>query len=198
MTEEWTFDDIGPQRVYHYYEPKSRMRAVLAIDTLQFRYSAGGIRMLPDISVAEIVLLARAMTYKYAWLDLNCAGSKAGIWFDPQTQDREAVLRAFGEAVAPLLQTRAYMGGADMGTSDEDVEIIYAAAGVKSESGGLSSRRLHGLRPEELVTGFGVIKSAARASEILGWSLGDASVAIEGLGKVGAGCLRQASRKFLG
>ncbi len=192
MTEEWSFDDIGPQRVHHYYEPKSGMRAVLVIDTLQFRYSAGGIRMLPDISVTEVVLLARAMTYKYAWLDLHCAGSKAGIWFDPETQDREAVLRAFGEAVAPLLQTRAYMGGADMGTSEEDIEIIYAAAGLKSETTGLSSKRLHGLALEELVTGFGVIKAAAKAAEILGRSLWDASVAIEGLGKVGAGCLRQA------
>jgi glutamate dehydrogenase/leucine dehydrogenase len=193
LTEEWTFDDIGPQRIYRYYEPQSGMRAVLVIDTMQFEYSAGGIRMLPDISVAEVVLLARAMTYKYAWLDLNCAGSKVGIWFDPQTQDREAVLRAFGEAVAPLIQTRAFMGGADMGTSDEDVAIIYAAAGAKSEDGGsLSSRRVDGLTMEELVTGFGVVKSAAKAVEILGRSLRDASVAIEGLGKVGAGCLRQA------
>ena len=152
MTDEWTFDDIGPQRVYHYYEPKSGMRAVLAIDTMQFENSAGGIRMLPDISVAEVVLLARAMTYKYAWLDLNCAGSKVGIWFDPQTQDREAVLRAFGEAVAPLIQTRAFMGGVDMGTVEEDVELIYEAAGVKSEGGALSSRRVDGLTMDETDT----------------------------------------------
>ncbi len=194
MTEEWSFDDIGPQRVYQYYEPRSGMRAVLVIDTTQFRNSAGGVRMLPDISVAEIVLLARAMTHKFAWLDLNCSGAKAGIWFDPQRQDRGAVLRAFGEAVAPLLQTRAYMCGVDMGTFDEDIEAIYAAAGAPSTDGGALSwsRKIDGLTLDELVTGFGVIKSAGKAAEITGRSLGDASVAIEGLGKVGAGCLRQA------
>jgi len=188
------FDDVGPQRIYHYYEPDSGMRAVLVIDHTQFRYTAGGVRMLPDITLAEMALLARAMTYKYAWLDLNCGGAKAGIWFDPQTQDRQAVLRAFGEALAPLLQTRAYMCGGDMGTSYEDIEVIHRAAGLEGGEGGpaFGGKRLHGLTLDELVTGYGVIKAARRAAELLGRSLQGASIAIEGFGKVGAGCLRQA------
>ncbi len=191
MSNGLTFDDIGPQRVYQFYEPESGMRAVVVIDTTQFRYSGGGVRMLPDVSLGEIALLARAMTYKFAWLDLNISGAKAGIWFDAQRQDRQAVLRAFGEAAAPLLQTRAYMCGVDMGTSYEDIEVIGAVAGLPGEADSLAAKRLHGLTMEELVTGYGVIKSARRAAEMLGRSLEGASIALEGLGKVGAGCLRQ-------
>ena len=191
MSNDFAFDDIGPQRVYQYYEPRSGVRAVVVVDTIQFRYSGGGLRMLPDISLGEIALLARAMTYKFAWLDLNVAGAKAGIWFDARTQDRQAVLQAFGGATASLLQTRAYMCGPDMGTSYEDIEVIRAAAGLPGEVNTLAAKRLHGLSMEELLTGYGVIKSAHRAAEVLGRSLEGASIALEGLGKVGVGCLRQ-------
>jgi glutamate dehydrogenase (NAD(P)+) len=192
LSNDLPVDDIGPQRVYQYYEPKSGMRAAVVIDTTQFRYSGGGVRMLPDVSLGEIVLLARSMTYKFAWLEMNVAGAKAGIWFDAEKQDRGAVLRTFGEAAAPLLQTRAYMCGPDMGTSHEDIEAIRTAAGLPGESDSLAAKRVHGLTMEELLTGYGVIKSARRAVEMLGRSLKGASIALEGLGKVGAGCLRQA------
>lgn len=191
MKDDLTFDDIGPQRVLQYYEPKSGMRAVVVIDTAQFPHSGGGLRMLPDVSVSEIALLARAMTYKFAWLDLNVAGAKAGIWFDARTQDRQAVLRAFGEATASLLETRAYMCGVDMGTSHEDLQTVRTAAGLPAESDSLAARRRDGLTMEELVTGYGVIKSARRAAELLGRPLEGASIALEGLGKVGVGCLHQ-------
>ena len=191
MGNELTFDDIGPQRVYEYYEPRSGMRAAVVVDTTQFRYAGGGVRMLPDVSLGELALLARAMTYKFAWLDLNVAGAKAGIWLDAERQSRQAVLQAFWDAAAPLLQTRAYMCGGDMGTSHEDIEVIRAAAGLPAETDSLAGKRLHGLSMEELLTGYGVMKSARRATEILGRSLEGASIALEGLGKVGAGCLRQ-------
>ena len=195
MSNDLTFDDIGPQRVYQYYEPRSGMRAVVVIDSTQFGNSGGGVRMLPDVSLGEIALLARAMSYKFAWLDLKVAGAKAGIWFDPQRQDREAVLEAFGEAAAPLLQTRAYMCGVDMGTSYEDMEVIRGAAGLPGEANSLAARRLHGLSMEELVTGYGVMASARRAGEMVGRSLEGASIVLEGLGKVGAGCLCQARQE---
>jgi glutamate dehydrogenase (NAD(P)+) len=192
MSDELTFDELGPQRVFRYYEPRSGMRALVIIDTVQFRYSAGGLRMLPDISPGEIALLARSMTYKFAWLDMNVGGAKAGIWFDAESQDRGALLQAFGEAAAELLRARAYMCGVDMGTYHEDLEVVRAAAGMPEETDDLAARRLHGLCMEELVTGYGVIKSARRAAELLGRPLEGASIALEGLGKVGAGCLRQA------
>jgi glutamate dehydrogenase (NAD(P)+) len=193
MNGEFTFDEIGPQRIYHYYAPESRMRAVIVIDTKQFPHAGGGLRMLPDVSVEEVALLARAMTYKFAWLDLNIAGGKGGIRFDPATQDRDTVLAAFGREAAPLLQSREFMFGVDMGTSTDDMDTIRAAAGMPPESGGLAAKMRDGLTMEELVTGYGVVKAARKALEIAGRSLDGAAVALEGLGKVGTGCVRQAT-----
>jgi glutamate dehydrogenase (NAD(P)+) len=173
------------------------MRAVLVIDHAQFHNGGGGVRMLPDISLGEMVLLARAMSYKFAWLDLNASGAKAGIWFDAARQDKQAVLRAFGQAAAPLLQSRAYLCGVDMGTSFEDLEVIREAAGLEPDVDSLANKRLHGLTMEELVTGFGVIKSARRAAGVVGLNLDECTLAIEGFGKVGAGCLREAMEEGL-
>jgi len=82
-----------------------------------------------------------------------------------------------------------------MGTSYEDMEVIRGAAGLPGEADSLAARRLHGLSMEELVTGYGVMVSARRAGEMVGRSLEGASIALEGLGKVGAGCLRQARQE---
>jgi glutamate dehydrogenase (NAD(P)+) len=190
-----TFDDIGPERIHHFYDPASGMRAALVIDTTLFRFSGGGVRMLPDISLEEVASLARAMTYKFAWLDVPVAGAKAGVWFDPASQDRDAVLEAFGRAAAPLLQTRAYMCGADMGTDHHDVRRIRAAAGLPEEKTPLAIKQVEGLALEELVTGYGVIRAARTALELRGRGLADATLAVEGFGKVGAGCVRQGQRE---
>jgi len=45
--------------------------------------SAGGTRLAPDVSVAEVALLARAMTYKFASLGDRVAGAKGGVRRDP-------------------------------------------------------------------------------------------------------------------
>ena len=84
-------DATGPERILSFYDPASQMRAVIVIDTTAFGMSAGGVRMLPDLSVEEMIRLARAMTYKYLMLEFPAGGAKAGIWYDPATQDRQAV-----------------------------------------------------------------------------------------------------------
>ena len=45
--------------------------------------SAGGTRLAPDVSVAEVALLARAMTYKFAALGQRVGGAKAGVRGNP-------------------------------------------------------------------------------------------------------------------
>ena len=45
--------------------------------------SAGGTRLAPDVSVAEVAVLARSMTYKFAALGQRVGGAKAGVRGNP-------------------------------------------------------------------------------------------------------------------
>jgi glutamate dehydrogenase/leucine dehydrogenase len=45
--------------------------------------SAGGTRLAPDVTTAEVAMLARAMTYKFAALGADVGGAKAGLIGDP-------------------------------------------------------------------------------------------------------------------
>ena len=182
-------DDSGPERIISFYDPLSGMRAVLVIDTTTFGISAGGIRMLPDLSLSEMVHLARAMTYKYLMLEVHCGGAKAGVWYDPTTQDRKAVWGAFLQALRPFVEKRIYLPGTDMGTTEEDFQPLYAD-GTRHRSGGLLKQVVDGLPLEDQLTGFGVVESALAAAEFFDIPVNGATVAIEGFGKVGGGAAR--------
>ena len=183
----------GSERLLSFYDPSSRMRAVIVIDTTAFGVSAGGVRMLPDLSLTEMIRLARAMTYKYLMLEVRCGGAKAGVWYDPATQDRAAVWQAFLSALRPLVEQRLYLPGTDMGTTDEDFRPLYKE-GAGSRTGGLLTQVVEGLTLEDQLTGFGVVESLRVAAEFFGTPLNEATVAIEGFGKVGGGAARFCSR----
>lgn len=182
------FDDLGPERIFHYYDPVSRLRAVVVIDTTRFGLTAGGVRMAADLTLTEIVRLARAMSYKFAMLDLPCGGAKAGIWLDPSAPARPQVMRAFLEAIRPLVESRAYMAGADMGTSAADFSPLHGG----SQSFG--ERDYEGMPLEDQATGYGVVVAAGAACECLELPMQAAAVAIEGFGKVGAGAAKYFAR----
>lgn len=182
-------DASGPERIFSFYDSSSCMRAVLVIDTTAFGISAGGIRMLPDLSLSEMVRLARAMTYKYLMLEVDCGGAKAGVWYDPATQDRNAVWGAFLHALQPFVDKRLYLPGTDMGTTEEDFQPLYAD-GTRHRSGGLLKQVVDGLPLEDQLTGFGVVESARAAAEFFDIPVNSATVAIEGFGKVGGGAAR--------
>ena len=55
-------DDLGPIKIVHIYDPKSGLKAVVAVDNVARGPSIGGIRMAPDVSAEEAFRLARAMS----------------------------------------------------------------------------------------------------------------------------------------
>jgi len=183
----------GPERILSFYDPASRMRAVIVIDTTALGVSAGGVRMLPDLSLTEMIRLARAMTFKYLMLEVRCGGAKAGVWYNSATQDRTAVWQAFLNALRPFVEQRLYFPGTDMGTTEEDFRPLYAD-GARLRSGGLLTRVVDGLSLEEQLTGFGVVESLRVATDFWGVALRGATVAIEGFGKVGGGAARFCAR----
>lgn len=184
-------DDIGPERVHCLYDPKSGMRAFVAIDTTRFMVSGGGVRMAEDVSLSEVVRLARAMTLKYAMLDMPCGGAKAGIVLDPANPSRGEVIAAFVRAIKPLAESGQFMPGPDMGTSGEDFAPLWANRMTKD----LGAEIYEGTPLEAQLTGAGVVAAAKAACEVMSRPLRGATVAIEGFGKVGAGAAKFFTRE---
>lgn len=70
---------MGPEKVVCVSDRKSGMRGVLVVDNSARGVGKGGTRMSPNLSVMEVVRLARTMTWKWAAVDLFHGGAKAGI-----------------------------------------------------------------------------------------------------------------------
>ena len=75
------------------------LRAFIAIHDTTLGPSCGGVRIWPfkteDEAVADVLRLARAMTYKSAAAGLHLGGGKGLIMADPHTGKSEALLRAY-------------------------------------------------------------------------------------------------------
>jgi glutamate dehydrogenase (NAD(P)+) len=165
----------------------------LAFDLPGAALSAGGTRLAPDVSAAEVALLARAMTYKYAALRWQVGGAKAGVRGDPADRAGKAVLMArFCAEVAPLVNAGRFVTGPDMGTSEEDFEPLRQGRAVPSAMGAV----LGGVPFEDVLTGYGVAAAAEAAlGAEWGWGWDGRSAAIEGFGKVGGGVAREVIRR---
>lgn len=143
--------------------------------------SMGGLRMLPDVTLEELRLLARSMTLKYAFLGLPQGGAKAGLRFDPEAsqEERRAALRCFAQAAEPLLRAHLYVPNADMGTTYEDIRYLLRSVGLRPNA--------HDTRHSDsgYYTAHSVLACAREGAASLGFDLAGSSIAIEGFGHVG-------------
>jgi len=158
------------------------LKGYLAIDSTINGCCCGGLRMASDLSPTTLAEVARVKTLKYGFLGLPLGGAKAGITADPEmpTEKKRELLKNFGQALRPLLQTRSYVPGGDIGTSEDDIRFMLTANGLK-------------VLPRSLIfqlsgfyTGITVFAAAIRAAQHIGLDLSRASVAIEGFGSVGS------------
>jgi glutamate dehydrogenase (NAD(P)+) len=155
--------------------------------------SAGGTRLAPDVSPAEVALLARAMTYKYGALGEEIGGAKAGLRADPADRAAKPALMArFCEEVGPMVAAGRFLTGPDMGTSEQDFAALRQQRAVPTAMNAV----VGGLPFEDLLTGYGVAAAAdAALSAKWGWGWDGRSVAIEGFGKVGGGVACEVARR---
>jgi len=147
--------------------------------------AAGGTRLADDVTVDELALLARAMTYKMATYEARIGGAKAGI--RPRLLDtRTETLDRYVAEVRPLVESGRFLTGADLGTRASDFAALHAG-----DLPSVFDHVVDGVGFEELVTGRGVV-AAARA-----WlgSLEGRTVAVEGFGNVGHGVAREVVRQ---
>lgn len=148
--------------------------------------SAGGTRVADDVTVDEVALLARAMTYKFAVFEDRLGGAKAGI--RPRLLDSHAETMArYCEEIRPMVESGRFATGADLGTTTADFAPLLPA----DASARVIDARVGDVAFEELVTGRGVVAAAAA------WlgGLEGRTVAVEGFGAVGGGVAREVQRQ---
>lgn len=97
---------------------------------------AGGTRLAPDVTIAEVALLARAMTYKFAALGDRVGGAKAGVVGDPADRTARAGLMArYCTEIRPLADAGRFLTGPDMGTFEEDFRLLRERRAVPAALG---------------------------------------------------------------
>jgi glutamate dehydrogenase (NAD(P)+) len=154
---------------------------------------AGGTRLAPDVTVAEVALLARAMTYKFAALGDRVGGAKAGVLGDSADRvARAGQMARYCAEIRPLADAGRFLTGPDMGTFEEDFRLLRERRPAPAAFGAVVA----GVPFEDLLTGYGVVVAAEAALRAgPGGGLQDRSVAIEGFGKAGGGAAREVTSR---
>ncbi len=156
---------------------------VIVVDSTQRGPALGGCRwrVYPDRRAARMDAeqLARAMTRKAAMARLSLGGGKAVVVGDPRIRTHEQLV-AFGRFVDSL--DGRYITGADMGTGEEAMASIREAT---LHVTGLP-KRLGGFGDPGPFTALGVHMAMERACEHAEIELSGATVAVQGVGNVGA------------
>lgn len=162
------------------------LRAIIGIHDTTLGPAIGGTRMYPyakeEDAVEDVLRLSEGMTYKCAAAGSNFGGGKAVLWADPDTDKSEELFRALGMHVQAL--GGRFVTGTDVGTGAYD--FVWA----REETGYLVAlpEEYGGSGDSSITTAFGCWKGIkACIEEVTGdASLKGRSVAVQGLGKVGA------------
>jgi valine dehydrogenase (NAD+) len=167
------------------HDAASGLRAIVAVHSTALGPALGGTRFVPypdlDAALADVLDLARAMTYKNALAGLPHGGGKAVIVGDPHRDKTPDRLRAYGHLVASL--GGRYVTACDVGTYVEDMDVV---ATVNPWTTGRSPAQ-GGAGDSGDLTAVGVHHAMKAVAEHL-WgtpSLADRRVGILGVGKVG-------------
>jgi leucine dehydrogenase len=187
----------GYERVVIGVDQDTGYHGIVCIHSTALGPAVGGTRFWSYQSeheaIADVLRLARGMTYKNALAGLPCGGGKSIIMRQGDVRDRESIFRAHGRLVNSL--AGKYITAEDVGTSPADMEFILKetahVAGLMNRSGDPSPKTARGV--------FRAMQAAAKYR----WgsdSLRGKTVAIQGCGHVGyylAGELARAGAQLL-
>lgn len=150
--------DNGPENIIFFNNPTFNMKSVLVIDNSVYGTPAGGVRLAPDITVDEIVRLARAMTLKFCTYKIPAGGAKAGIWGNPLDVEKKNILvTTFADSIESFIKNYLYYPGPDMGTDENDLLKIFKVVGLPNLAPKKIGLFKHKVPVEELFTGYGVV-----------------------------------------
>lgn len=151
----------------------------LAIDSVFSGRCCGGIRMGADVTHREVRGLAHAMSHKFAFMNMPIGGAKSGIFCPPDADRAERIrrLEIFGRRLSPVLRG-FYATGGDIGVGPEDVAIVKRSAGLPVKVNAGTYRGGY-------YTAFGVYVNIVTWLAHAGISASEATVLLQGYGKVG-------------
>ncbi|HEX2561961.1 Glu/Leu/Phe/Val dehydrogenase [Phenylobacterium sp.] len=175
----------GHEGVHAFFDPASGLKAIVAVHSTARGPAAGGCRMWPyasaEAALEDALRLSRAMSYKNAMADLELGGGKAVIIGDPRTAKTPALFEAFGAAVDSL--GGRYWTAEDVGVSPAD---LAHARNRSTFVAGLDHHPAASGDPSP-VTAEGVFRGVRLCvARALGKELSQVTVAIQGVGHVGA------------
>ena len=174
----------GHQELAVWTDPKTGLKAFIAIHDTTLGPALGGTRIWPhatnDEAIMDVLRLSKAMTYKAAAAGLPLGGGKGLILADPRTDKTEAMFRSYGRFVDSL--HGRYVTTEDVGATAQDMEWISHetkhVVGLSEAMGGSGN--------PAVVTGYGV-HQGMRAAALAVWgdeSLEGKTVALQGYGNV--------------
>jgi leucine dehydrogenase len=182
------------EEVLYGYDPVSGLKAIVAIHSTALGPALGGTRFYPYSSEADalrdVLRLAKGMSYKSAAAGLDLGGGKAVIIGDPTKIKTERLLRSFGRVIDSL--GGRYVTAEDVGTTTAD--MITIATETKWVTG---LPGIHGGSGDPSpATARGVMGAMRAVAERL-WDtddLTDRTVAVQGVGKVGASLVERLTK----
>jgi leucine dehydrogenase len=177
------FEDHEGLHAFH--DKVSGLNFLIAIHSTALGPAGGGVRMWPypddQAAIDDALRLSRAMSYKNAMAGLELGGGKAVIIGDSRRDKSPALFEALGRAVESL--GGRYWGAEDVGISPPD--LAYARTQTRFMAG-LEGHPAASGDPSP-VTAEGVRRGIALcAQRALGKPLAELTVAIQGVGHVGA------------
>jgi leucine dehydrogenase len=183
------------EEVVFWSDKRVGLTAIVAIHSTALGPALGGVRMWPYQSEEEALLdvlrLSEGMTYKSSLANLNFGGGKAVILGDPLKDKNSRLFRAFGRFVNSL--GGKYITAEDVGTTVADMTAVHQETKYVV---GLPTAE-HGSGDPSPMTAFGVYRGMKACCQICFGSdkMADRTVAIQGLGKVGAGLAHLLARE---
>ena len=158
----------------------------------------GGIRFHQNCNLDEVKALATWMTLKCAVADIPYGGAKGGIQVDPSTlSERElrALTRRYTFAIAPIIGADTDIPAPDVNTNFQTMAWVldtYSQLKGHPCPGVVTGKpiELGGSRGRNSATGRGVVISTKLILALDGRPLEGTSIAIQGMGNVGANAAR--------
>lgn len=179
--------DFDHHETVAFFDDKaSGLKAIIAIHSTALGPACGGTRLYPyatgDAALTDVLRLSRGMSYKNAIANLPLGGGKAVIIGDPAKDKTEARFLAYGCAVNEL--GGRYITAMDVGVTPADMPVIARA--TKYAAGfDMPGKPAGDSGPPTALGTFVGLKAAIKHRFGIDSAKG-LTVAIQGLGKVGA------------